>query len=54
MFRVCRPAAAAVLSALVAAGCGGREKPNPDLKVPDVPAGDRGAKGAPVKEQKPR
>jgi hypothetical protein len=42
----------AVLVAVPAAagGCGGGDKPNPDLKVPDVPAGRSPDKGEPLKD----
>ena len=48
MRRVIRVALPAALAALIVAGCDGKKsegQPNPDLKVPDVPAGGHGSKG---------
>jgi hypothetical protein len=50
-----RPLAVATLVAavLAAAGCGGNSgTPNPDLKAPDVPPGDRGSSGGAAKDPK--
>lgn len=48
MRRVIRFALPAALAALIVAGCDKKKNegnPNPDLKVPDVPAGGHGSKG---------
>jgi hypothetical protein len=49
MRRAIRFALPAALAAVVAVGCGkvDESKPNPDLKVPDVPPSGHGSKDAP-------